>query len=98
MKFFLRGDAVFGVFGYLCSVNHDLQIDNDVLVEECLKGDKDALNLFYVRFAPRMLGVIRRYVPGARMPRIFCTTGSSWPSRVWGRCATAAGSTTGLPR
>lgn len=62
----MRGDAVFGVFGYLCSVNHDLQIDNDVLVEECLKGDKDALNLFYVRFAPRMLGVIRRYVPGGK--------------------------------
>ena len=27
-----------------------------------MKGDKEALNLFYLRFAPRMLNVIRRYV------------------------------------
>ncbi len=39
-----------------------LEIDNRSLVEECLKGDKEALNLFYLRFAPRMQGVIRRYV------------------------------------
>lgn len=29
---------------------------------ECRAGNKEALNLFYVRFAPRMLSVIRRYV------------------------------------
>lgn len=39
-----------------------LQIDNHTLVEECKNGDKEALNLFYLRFAPRMLSVIRRYV------------------------------------
>ncbi len=39
-----------------------LEIDNQSLVEECLKGDKEALNLFYLRFAPRMLHVIRRYI------------------------------------
>ncbi|MDE6335578.1 MAG: sigma-70 family RNA polymerase sigma factor, partial [Muribaculaceae bacterium] len=39
-----------------------LHIDNHTLVEECRNGDKEALNLFYLRFAPRMLSVIRRYV------------------------------------
>lgn len=43
-------------------MNHNLQIDNRTLVEECKKGNKEALNLFYIRFAPRMLSVIRRYV------------------------------------
>ena len=28
-----------------------------------MKGDREALNLFYIRFAPLMLSVIRRYVP-----------------------------------
>lgn len=32
------------------------------MVEECRKGDKEALNLFYLRFAPRMLSVIHRYI------------------------------------
>lgn len=40
-----------------------LEIGNSDLVEMCLTGDKEALNLFYTRFAPRMMGVIRRYVP-----------------------------------
>ncbi len=44
------------------SVERQLQIDNHTLVEECKNGDKEALNLFYLRFAPRMLSVIRRYV------------------------------------
>ena len=48
---------------YLYGVEHSLQIDNRCLVEECINGDKEALNLFYTRFAPMMLGVIRRYVP-----------------------------------
>lgn len=39
-----------------------LQRDNQTLVEECRKGDKEALNLFYLRFAPRMLSVVRRYI------------------------------------
>ncbi len=43
-------------------MNSQLEIDNHTLVEECRKGDKEALNLFYLRFAPRMLSVIRRYV------------------------------------
>lgn len=33
------------------------------MIEECKKGDKEALNLFYLRFAPRMLSVIHRYIP-----------------------------------
>lgn len=49
--------------GYLCSVKRNLQIDNRTLVEECIRGDREAMSLFYTRFAPRMLGVIRRYVP-----------------------------------
>lgn len=40
----------------------NLDIDNRELVEECKAGSKEALNLFYTRFAPRMLSVIRRYV------------------------------------
>lgn len=32
------------------------------MVEECRNGDKEALNLFYLRFAPRMLSIIRRYI------------------------------------
>lgn len=43
-------------------MNPNLKIDNRSLVEECQKGDKEALNLFYTRFAPKMFGVIRRYV------------------------------------
>ena len=39
-----------------------MRIDNRALVEECKTGDKEALNLFYIRFAPLMLSVIRRYV------------------------------------
>lgn len=31
----------------------------------CLTGDKEALNMFYTRFAPKMMGVIRRYVHNA---------------------------------
>lgn len=42
--------------------NRYLHIDNRSLVEECLKGDKDALSIFYTRFAPKMLALIRRYV------------------------------------
>lgn len=40
----------------------NLQISNQTLVEECRNGDKEALNLFYLRFAPRMLSVIHRYI------------------------------------
>lgn len=47
---------------YLYCVKHNLQISNRTLVEECRKGDKEALNLFYLRFAPRMLCVIHRYI------------------------------------
>lgn len=43
-------------------MNRDLHIDNRSLVEECLKGDREALSLFYTRFAPKMLALIRRYV------------------------------------
>lgn len=43
-------------------MNVNLHIDNHALVEECRNGDKEALNLFYLRFAPRMLCVIRRYI------------------------------------
>ncbi len=32
------------------------------MIEECRKGDKEALNLFYLRFAPRMHNVVRRYI------------------------------------
>lgn len=39
-----------------------MDIDNRSLVEECMKGDREALNLFYTRFAPRMLRLIHRYV------------------------------------
>lgn len=44
-------------------MNAYLQIDNDSLVEECIKGNPDALNLFYTRFAPKMYSVVMRYVP-----------------------------------
>ena len=40
--------------------NHS--IDNRILVERCRKGDKEAMNLLYTRFAPRMLSLIQRYV------------------------------------
>lgn len=43
-------------------MNLNLHIDNHALVEECRKGDKEALNLLYLRFAPRMHCVIRRYI------------------------------------
>lgn len=43
-------------------MNTNLHIDNQSLVEECMKGNQEALNLFYTRFAPSMLRVIRRYV------------------------------------
>ena len=47
-----------------------LEIGNSDLVEMCLTGDKEALNLFYTRFAPRMMGVIRRYVPNMDDDRV----------------------------
>lgn len=31
-------------------------------MEECVKGNKEALSLFYTRFAPRMLSLVRRFV------------------------------------
>ncbi len=40
----------------------DSGINNRTLVEECIKGDRNALNMLYTRFAPKMLGVIRRYI------------------------------------
>ncbi|MDE5794609.1 MAG: sigma-70 family RNA polymerase sigma factor [Muribaculaceae bacterium] len=40
----------------------DLNIDNQTLVEECRRGDRDAMSILYTRFAPRMLHVIERYV------------------------------------
>ncbi len=43
-------------------MNVKIDIDNNTLIEECKNGDKEALNLFYIRFAPKMLSVIRRYV------------------------------------
>ncbi len=43
-------------------MNAYLEIDNDTLVEECVKGNPDALTLFYTRFAPKMYGVVMRYV------------------------------------
>lgn len=43
-------------------MNPYLEIDNDALVEECVKGNPDALTLFYTRFAPKMYGVVMRYV------------------------------------
>lgn len=43
-------------------MNLNIDIDNSTLIEECRKGDKEALNLFYILFAPKMFSVIRRYV------------------------------------
>lgn len=40
----------------------NLDIDNNSLIEECITGNKDALNLFYSRFAPKMFSVVCRYV------------------------------------
>lgn len=40
----------------------ELDIDNQTLLEECKRGDRDAMSIFYTRFAPRMLHVISRYV------------------------------------
>lgn len=43
-------------------MSHDINIDNSTLVKGCLKGDKEALSLFYIRFAPKMMKVVQRYV------------------------------------
>lgn len=53
--------AVFSPFSYLYSVNN-LDIQNKELIDECVKGNQNALGLFYSRFAPRMMSVILRYV------------------------------------
>ncbi len=58
--------AVSADFPYLIRVDHNIEIDNRSLVEECRKGDRVALNLFYTRFAPRMLRLIHRYVEEER--------------------------------
>lgn len=67
MKKFFVGDAVFSGFLYLYIVNRidnrKILIDNRSLLEECRRGDREALSLLYTRFAPKMLGVIRRFVP-----------------------------------
>ncbi len=62
LKNFFDPHAVFRVFLCLYIVNHNLHIDNHELIEGCKAGDKEALNLFYIRFAPRMLNVIRCYI------------------------------------
>lgn len=43
-------------------MNPYLKTDNDTLIEDCIKGNQDYLNLFYTRFAPKMFSVIMRYV------------------------------------
>ncbi|MDE6697067.1 MAG: sigma-70 family RNA polymerase sigma factor [Muribaculaceae bacterium] len=40
----------------------ELDIDNQTLLDECKRGDRDAMSILYTRFAPRMLHVISRYV------------------------------------
>lgn len=40
-------------------------IGDEELIAQCLDGDKEALSMFYTRFAPKMTGVIRRYVDNA---------------------------------
>lgn len=37
-------------------------IDNDTLVAECGAGNREAMDIFYKRFAPRMLRLVGRYV------------------------------------
>lgn len=41
----------------------NLDIDNHNLIEECRAGNRDALGILYNKFAPKMLGVISRYIP-----------------------------------
>ena len=49
--------------GIFSNVRHiELDIDNQTLLEECKRGDRDAMSILYTRFAPRMLHVISRYV------------------------------------
>lgn len=43
-------------------MNPFLEIDNDVLVKECIQGNQEALALFYSRYAPKMHSVVKRYV------------------------------------
>ncbi len=51
------------VYCILSDVRHfELNIDNQTLLEECKRGDRDAMSILYTRFAPRMLHVISRYV------------------------------------
>lgn len=44
-------------------MNNRIEISNRELIAECMNGNQDALSLFYTRFAPGMLRVVRRYVP-----------------------------------
>ncbi|MDE6022826.1 MAG: sigma-70 family RNA polymerase sigma factor [Muribaculaceae bacterium] len=39
-----------------------MNISNATVIEECRKGDPNAMSLLYTRFAPRMLQVIYKYV------------------------------------
>lgn len=49
--------------GILSDVRHiELDIDNQTLLNECKRGDRDAMSILYTRFAPRMIHVISRYV------------------------------------
>lgn len=52
-----------GFPGILSDVRHiELDIDNQTLLEECRRGDREAMSILYTRFAPRMIHVISRYV------------------------------------
>lgn len=54
-------------------------IDNETLVAECGAGNREAMDIFYKRFAPRMLRLIGRYVSEVtRMPRISFMTDLLW--------------------
>lgn len=52
----------FPVFTIFINMNQKMQIDNKSLIQACIKGEKEALTLFYIRYAPLMLSVVRRYV------------------------------------
>lgn len=53
----------FSIFAIFISVNNIREIDNASLVEECRKGNREAMSLLYTRYAHKMLLLIHRYVP-----------------------------------
>lgn len=51
-------------------------MDEQLLIDGCMRGESWARKELYEQYAPAMMSVCMRYVGDRRRPVIFCRTGS----------------------